>query len=152
MPPGLLSGPPGVILPYLLMREHVVDRLYDQNVGYWQADLQGMSHISHADRAEMLVDYLGVSEKQLVKALEGMIADGNYELAASLLELSGGRFAGSEPVAKLERLIYLKLMEQNQNTDPFKFLLYSAKAGEQVPEIRPRFTGSAERRTNKSNR
>jgi len=42
--------------PYLLLREHVIDRLYDQNVGYWQADLQGITHITRADRAEILVD------------------------------------------------------------------------------------------------
>jgi len=26
-------------------------------------------------------------------------------------------------------------MEKNQNTDPFKFIIYSAKAGEQTPQI-----------------
>ena len=25
-------------LPYLILREHVIDRLYDQNIGYWQSD------------------------------------------------------------------------------------------------------------------
>jgi len=137
MAPDLLGGPPGAILPYLIMREHVIDRLYDQNVGYWQADLQGISHISHAERAEMLVDYLGVSEKQFANALERLIADGKYELAASLLESSQDRFAHSESIAKTERRIYRKLMEQYQNIDPFKFLLYSAKAGEQVPQMGP---------------
>ncbi len=135
IPPDLLAGHPGAHVPYLIMREHVIDRLYDQNVGYWQADLQGLSHISHADHAEILVDYLGVSERQLAKVLERMLTDGKYELAASLLESSGGRFAGSESVAKAERRIYLKLMEQYQNTDPFKFILYSAKAREQTPQM-----------------
>jgi hypothetical protein len=32
-------------------------------------------------------------------------------------------------VAKAERLVYLKLMEKYQNTDPFKFIIYSAQAG-----------------------
>jgi glyoxylase-like metal-dependent hydrolase (beta-lactamase superfamily II) len=137
MPPELLGGPAGAMLPYLLMREHVIDRLYDQNVGYWQADLQGISHISHAERAEMLVDYLGVSERQFAAALERMIADGKYELAAALLESSKDRFARSESIAKTERRIYRKLMEQYQNTDPFKFLLYSARAGEQLPQMGP---------------
>jgi glyoxylase-like metal-dependent hydrolase (beta-lactamase superfamily II) len=137
IPPDLLAGHPGAHVPYLIMREHVIDRLYDQNVGYWQADLRGLSHISHADRAEILVDYIGVSERQLVKALERMLTDGKYELAASLLESSGGRFAGSDSVAKAERRIYLKLMEQYQNTDPFKFILYSAKAREQTPQMAP---------------
>jgi glyoxylase-like metal-dependent hydrolase (beta-lactamase superfamily II) len=134
-PPDLLRGNPDVYMPYFIMREHVIDRLYDQNVGYWQADLEGLDHISRADRAELLVDYLGLSEKQLVEAVGRLAADGKYELAASLLDSSEGRFEHSESVAKAKRLVYLKLMEKNQNTDPFKFILYSAKIGEQTPEI-----------------
>jgi len=135
IPPELLAHHTGAQMPYLLMREHVIDRLYDQNVGYWQTDLKGILHIGAADQAEVLTDYLGVTERQLVKALEHMIADGKYELAASLLESSGDRFAQSESVQKTRRLIYLKLMEQHQNSDPFKFLLFSAKAGVQTPQM-----------------
>ncbi len=135
IPRDLLGGNPDVYLPYLIMREHVIDRLYDQNVGYWQADLQGVDHLGRADRAELLVDYLGLSEKQLGKTVERLAADGKYELAASLLESCRGRFDHSESVAKAERVVYLKLMEKYQNTDPFKFIIYSAKAGEQTPQM-----------------
>ena len=83
----------------------------------------------------MLANYLGVSEANLVTALQGMIKDGKYEQAAWLLETSHGKFAQSESLRKTGRLIYLKLMEQNQNYDPFKFLLYSAKADEQTPQM-----------------
>jgi len=44
-----------------ILREHVIDRLYNQSIGYWQADLQGLAHPSRADRAALLVDYLGLS-------------------------------------------------------------------------------------------
>jgi glyoxylase-like metal-dependent hydrolase (beta-lactamase superfamily II) len=135
VPPELLKDHPAAQVPYLLMREHVIDRLYDQNVGYWQADLAGITHLSRTDHAEILVDYLGLSEAQLVKALQHMVADGKYELAASLLESSRSRFEQSEPLRKTERLIYLKLMEQYQNSDPFKFLLYSAKAKQPTPQM-----------------
>src|ERR1700676_5266552 len=84
---------------YLILREHVIDRLYDQNVGYWQQDLQGAEHLTRAEHAELLVDYLGVSERQLVKAVERLTADGKYELAASLLESCGDRFEHSASVA-----------------------------------------------------
>jgi len=117
------------------LREHVIDRLYDQNVGYWQPDLQGLDHLGRADRAELLVDYLGLSEKQLVKTVELMADDGKYELAASLLESTGGRFDRSESVANAKRLVYLKLMEKHQNTDPFKFIIYSGQIGEQIPQM-----------------
>jgi glyoxylase-like metal-dependent hydrolase (beta-lactamase superfamily II) len=135
IPPDLLHGNPGAYLPYFIMREHVIDRLYDQNVGYWQADLQGMEHLSRADRGELLVDYLGLTEKQLTKAVERLAADGKYELAASLLESSEGRFEHSEPAARAKRLVYLKLMEKHQNTDPFKFIIYSAKIDEQTTQM-----------------
>jgi glyoxylase-like metal-dependent hydrolase (beta-lactamase superfamily II) len=135
VPPGLLGGQEDVYQPYLILREHVIDRLYDQNVGYWQPDLQGLDHLGSSDRAELLVDYLGISEKQLVRTVDRLVADGKYELAAALLESSGSRFEHSDPVAKAKRLVYLKLMEKNQNTDPFKFIIYSAKIGEQTPQM-----------------
>jgi glyoxylase-like metal-dependent hydrolase (beta-lactamase superfamily II) len=135
IPPGLLGGQPDVYQPYLIMREHVIDRLYDQNVGYWQPDLQGLDHLGRADRAELLVDYLGLSEKQLVRTVERLAADGKYELAASLLESSGSRFEHSTSVANAKRLVYLKLMEKHQNTDPFKFIIYSGMISEQIPQM-----------------
>ena len=134
-PSGLVGGNPDLYLPYLIMREHVIDRLYDQNVGYWQADLQGLEHLSRADHAELLVDYLGVSERQMVKTVERLTADGKYELAASLLESSGDRFEHSSSVANAKRVVYLKLMEKHQNSDPFKFIIYSGKIGEQIPQM-----------------
>jgi glyoxylase-like metal-dependent hydrolase (beta-lactamase superfamily II) len=135
IPPGLLSGRPDVLLPYLVMREHVIDRLFAQNVGYWQADLAGLDHLGDADRGGLLVNYLGLSEKQLVRAVYDVAADGKFELAASLLKWSTAHFGRTEHLAKAERLVYLKLMEKYQNTDPFKYILYSAKIGERTPAM-----------------
>ncbi len=134
IPPSLLAGDPDAHLPYLVMREHVINRLYDQQVGYWQPDLQGVDALSRADRGAMLLDYLGVSERQLIKATERMIADGKYELAATTLDWTRGRFAGSTSLAAVERLAYLKLMEKYQEFDPFKFIIYAGKSGEQLPQ------------------
>jgi len=135
IPPDLLKGREDVFQPYLILREHIIDRLYDQNVGYWQPDLQGLDHLGTGDRAELLVDYLGVSDKEVAKAVDRLVADGKYELAASLIEQTGDRFAGSELLARAKRLVYFKLMEKNQNTDPFKFIIYSGKIGEQTPQM-----------------
>src|SRR4030081_690728 len=73
IPPGLLNGRPDALLPFLILREHVIDRLYHQNVGYWQADSEGLDHLGDSDRAELLVDYLGLSEKRLVTASDKMV-------------------------------------------------------------------------------
>jgi glyoxylase-like metal-dependent hydrolase (beta-lactamase superfamily II) len=135
IPPGLLTGDPDVHQPYIVMRENVINRLYDQNVGYWQPDLQGVDYLSRADRGSILIDYLGVSERQLANATERMIADGKYELAATVLEWTKERFAKSKSLAEVERLTYLKLMEKYQEFNPFKFIIYSGKIGARVPQI-----------------
>jgi glyoxylase-like metal-dependent hydrolase (beta-lactamase superfamily II) len=133
IPPDLVTGRPDVFQPYLILREHVIDRLYDQNVGYWQADLEGLDHLGKADRAELFADYLGLSDKQIAKAAERLAADGKYELAAYLLESSRAKFPHSNALVQARRLVYLKLMEKNQNTDPFKFIIYSGQIGAQTP-------------------
>ena len=135
IPPGLLDNQPDVYQPYLILREHVIDRLYDQNVGYWQPDLEGLDHLTRADRGELLVDYLGLSERQLIRTVERLVADGKYELAASLLESTEDRFDHSPSVTNAKRLVYLKLIEKYQNTDPFKFIIYSGRIGEQTPQL-----------------
>jgi glyoxylase-like metal-dependent hydrolase (beta-lactamase superfamily II) len=135
IPPGLLAGDPEAHLPYILIREHAINRIYDQNVGYWQPDLQGVDYLSRADRGSALIDYLGVSERQLIKATERMIAEGKYELAATVLDWTKGRFSGSKALSEVERLAYLKLMEKYQEFDPFKFIIYSGRIGDQTPQM-----------------
>jgi glyoxylase-like metal-dependent hydrolase (beta-lactamase superfamily II) len=137
IPPDLLANQPDAYEPYYILREHVIDRIYDQNVGYWEANLQGLAHPGRANRAELLVDYLGLSQAQIVKAADRLNADGKYELAADLIESAEAKFPSSDSLKRVKRFAYLKLMEQNQNTDPFKFIIYSAKIGEQTPQINP---------------
>src|SRR5215469_16056545 len=135
IPPDLLATQPDAYQPYFILREHVIDRIYDQNVGYWEANLQGLAHPGEMDRAELLVYYLGLSEAQIVNAADRLAADGKYAMAADLIESAGAKFPGSDSVKRAKRFAYLKLMEKNQNTDPFKFIIYSWKVGEQTPQI-----------------
>jgi len=135
IPPDLLATQPDAYEPYYILREHVIDRIYDQNVGYWEANLTGLAHPNRTDRADLLVDYLGLSEAQIVKAADRLAADGKYEMAADLIESAEAKFPGSDSLRRAKRFAYLKLMEKNQNTDPFKFIIYSRRAGEQTPQI-----------------
>src|SRR5262249_6049070 len=123
IPPGLLAMQPDAYEPYYILREHVIDRIYDQNVGYWQANPQGLAHPGRADRAELLVDYLGLSEGQILTAAERLSADGKYEMAADLIESAESKFPSSDSLKRAKRFAYRKLMEKNQNTDPFKFII-----------------------------
>ena len=132
IPPGLVAGDAALHLPYLVLRENVINRIYDQHVGYWQPDLEGVDYLSAADRGALLVDYLGVSESRLADAVRKMIADGDYELAAQALDWTRGRFPSSRSLSELERQVYFKLAEKYQGYSPFKYIVYAdrmAKAG-----------------------
>jgi glyoxylase-like metal-dependent hydrolase (beta-lactamase superfamily II) len=135
IPPDLLVNQPDAHQPYYILREHVIDRVYDQNVGYWEANLQGLAHPGRMDRAELLFDYLGLSDTQIVKAADRLAADGKYAMAAELIESAEAKFPASNSLKHAKRFVYLKLMEKNQNTDPFKFIIYSAKISEPTPQI-----------------
>jgi glyoxylase-like metal-dependent hydrolase (beta-lactamase superfamily II) len=137
IPPGLLAGEAGAQLAYLVMRENVINRVFDEAVGYWQPDLQGMDILGRSDRESMLVDYLGVTESRLSQGVERMIADGKYELAASTLDWTRGRYPDSTRLESMERLAYLKLMEKYQEFNPFKFIVYSGKGGLDLPQLDP---------------
>ena len=72
-----------------------------------------------------------------MKAAERLSADGKYAMAAELLETAEPKFPNSEALKRAKRFAYLKLTEKNQNTDPFKFIIYSSRAGVQTPQINP---------------
>ena len=133
IPPGLLEGDPAPQVAYLVMRENVINRLYDQQVGYWQADLQGLDQLTRADHGAALVDYLRLSERQISDAAQRMIADGRHELAANLLDAARTRYSGSAELASVERLAYLKLMEKYADINPFKFIIYTVRSDGVVP-------------------
>jgi glyoxylase-like metal-dependent hydrolase (beta-lactamase superfamily II) len=127
--PGVLQDPE-LQLPYLLFRESVINRIYDQRVGPWQPDLAGVDVLTQADRGALLVDYLGVTEPRLVAAVQKLTADGRYELAATALEWAAPRYPRSAALQDAQRFVYQKLTEKYQSVNIFKFMLYAAKAGE----------------------
>lgn len=135
MPPTLAKSPSSVHLAYLLMREHMVNRLYDQHSGYWQNGLHGLDVLTDADHGAALVDYLGASEAQVAAAVERMVADGRHELAAQTLRWARTRLPHSERLDALQRVAYLKLMEKYQEFDPFKVIVYAGQIDQAIPPV-----------------
>jgi alkyl sulfatase BDS1-like metallo-beta-lactamase superfamily hydrolase len=132
IPPRLLTDHPATHLAYLVLRENVINRLYDQTVGYWQTDLAGMDYVSRADRGSALVDYLGLSDRELAAAAERMIRDGKHELAAQLVDAARERLPQSAELARVHRLAYLKLKEKYADSNPFKFIVYNSRLGDEA--------------------
>jgi glyoxylase-like metal-dependent hydrolase (beta-lactamase superfamily II) len=122
-------------LAYLVMRENIINRVFDQHSGYWQNGLQGLDALSDADHGAALVDYLGLSEARIVAGAHRMIADGRHELAAATLRAAAARLPSSGRVRDAQRVVYLKLMEKNQELNPFKFILYAGQIDQSTMQM-----------------
>jgi glyoxylase-like metal-dependent hydrolase (beta-lactamase superfamily II) len=135
IPPTLEPSSASVHLAYLVLRENTINRLFQQHSGYWQNGLQGLDALSDADHGAELIDYLGLSESQVLAAVDRMVADGRHELAASTLRAARARLPPSERLSASRRVVYLKLMEQVQEFSPFKFILYAGQIDQATAQM-----------------
>ena len=133
--PPFINETPEVHLPYLVLRENFINRIYDQNVGYWQPDLKGMDYLSQREIASAFTDYLAVTEKQLADAIKSMVKSGDHELAGWLSIISLAQFPESEKLKKEKVSSFLKLKEKYQEFNPFKFVIYSEVIDNETPQL-----------------
>jgi glyoxylase-like metal-dependent hydrolase (beta-lactamase superfamily II) len=136
IPPGLLEDPDMHFL-YLVLRENFINRVYDQNVGYWEWDLAGMDHLSAEEHGAALTRYLGLSEPRLAEAVGEMLANGDYHLAARIAGWALTQFPESADLTALRTRAFLKLKEKYQFINPFKLIVYSEVAGDETPQLEP---------------
>ena len=137
VPPSLEASGTDVHFAYLILRENLIDRLFDQHSGYWQNGLKGLDHVSDADRGAALEDYLGLTESRVAAAAQKMIADGRHELAADLVRSWRARHPQDRGLDAMNRLVYLKLMEKYQEFNPFKFIVYGSQIDQPTAQMSP---------------
>jgi hypothetical protein len=134
MPPFIHQNP-DVQLPFLVMRENVINRAYDQNVGYWQPDLQGMDHLSQEEFGALLTRYLELSEHELARAIEKMLSSGDHELGARTTTWALTQYPSNKKLQELKEIAFLKLKEKYQEFNPFKFIIYSQSIHHETPQL-----------------
>jgi len=135
VPPTLRASTANVQLAYLVLRENVINRLFDQQSGYWRNGLHGLDALTDADRGDALADYLGLTADKIASAAQDMIRDGRHELAAELIRWARSRYPASESLAAARRLVHVKLMEKYQEYNPFKVIVYAGEIGMHIPQI-----------------
>jgi glyoxylase-like metal-dependent hydrolase (beta-lactamase superfamily II) len=140
MPPSLEVASSSVHLAYLVMRENLINRVFDQHSGYWQNGLKGLDALSDADHGAALVDYLRLDDAQIAAGAQRMVADGRHELAAVTLRSALARSPASPTLRAAYRAATHKLMEQVQEFNPFKFIVY----GQQIQESTAQMDASPE--------
>jgi len=133
--PALLQGHPAAVVPYLVSRDHFIERLYHQRTGYWQPDGQGLDPRSPEERAAALDLLAGGKADAFVTAAATLTGQGDLALALEILTPGLLRHPESGELAELRREVLVRLMEQHQLSDPFRFLVYAELAATEVSPV-----------------
>jgi glyoxylase-like metal-dependent hydrolase (beta-lactamase superfamily II) len=130
--PEVLRNHPKAVVPYLTIRPYFAARLYHQHAGYWQPDLQGLQLFTAAERAAALNLLAGGSEQQFITTAQTLLSQGDHALALDIIDPALLAHPASTTLAALRQAALHRLIEQHQQNDPFKFLIYAELAGTQI--------------------
>jgi glyoxylase-like metal-dependent hydrolase (beta-lactamase superfamily II) len=133
--PAVLRDHPTAVVPYLVTRDHFTERLYHQRTGYWQPDLRGLEPATAAEHAAALDLLAGGREEQFAAAAATLIGQDDHALALQIIQPGLLRHPASTTLAGLRATALHRLMEQYQQFDPFKFLIYAELADAEIGPV-----------------
>jgi glyoxylase-like metal-dependent hydrolase (beta-lactamase superfamily II) len=130
--PRELEPHPDAVLPFLLMRDNFIKRMYAQRTGYWKADGEGMESLSNEDWGAALTLVAGGGEEPLARAAAALAERGDFAMALRIADLALAAHPRSGALAQARRRALAGLRAKYQ-FNPFKFLIYSEMASTELP-------------------
>jgi glyoxylase-like metal-dependent hydrolase (beta-lactamase superfamily II) len=134
--PAVLRDHPAAVVPYLVIRDAFIARLYHQRTGYWQPDGQGLDPRSAEETAAALDLLAGEKADAFAHAAATLADQGDLALALETITPGLLRHPDSSELAELRQAVLARLMEQRQLLDPFGFVFYAELAGAELPPVR----------------
>jgi len=136
LPEGLRATPKAVV-PYLVVRDHFLERLHRQNAGYWQSDGEGVESFTRAEWAAMLDGFGDGSDGPFIRVAEDLLQRGDAPLAVRVAELGLLRHANSGKLQDTRKRALSMCIDRYSLADPFRFIVYSQWAGTPSRPVTP---------------
>jgi glyoxylase-like metal-dependent hydrolase (beta-lactamase superfamily II) len=133
--PDSLRESPASVVPYLVIREHFVQRMYRDHTGYWEPGAQGLEPVSAAARAAALDLLAGHRPEPFIDAAAALLAERDSALALEIATAGLARYPDDADLAALRKHALYQLMERHQLQDPFRFLIYAELAGVELGPV-----------------
>jgi glyoxylase-like metal-dependent hydrolase (beta-lactamase superfamily II) len=133
--PSVLRPHPQAVIPFLLARDQVIQRVYHQRTGYWKPDGDGMEVFAPKEWAAALDLLGGGKEEAFVRSAQVLLERRDHALALKLTDLGLLNYPTSQPLTSLRRQALDRLREKYQQLNPFKFIIYSEWAGAELPPL-----------------
>lgn len=133
--PASLRATPAAVQPYLLIRDNLIQRVYNEQAGTWQANGDGMDHHTRAEWAAAIDIVGGGTDAAFVRAITELERRGDAALALHVAELGLARYPGSAALQRGRARALRTLRELTSQTDPFRFIVYTEQAGATLPPV-----------------
>src|SRR5215470_17947986 len=133
--PVSLREHPTAVMPYLVMRDNFVKRVYHLSTGYWKPDGEGMEVLAPAEWAAALDLLGGHREDAFVRSVRALAERGDDVLALKLAQVGLVRYPTSEALVALRRRALDSMRLRHQQLSPFKFIIYSEWAGAELSPV-----------------
>jgi hypothetical protein len=124
VPHDLLRQTPDAVVPYLVLREHFINRRVDRKRGYWRPGFAGADTLTRRELGAILTHYADLSESDQIAMVERMVQAGDHELALRTLEWLLPHRPTNEALLRLRRETLLSLVARSQTIDAFKLIWY----------------------------
>jgi glyoxylase-like metal-dependent hydrolase (beta-lactamase superfamily II) len=126
--PKVLKDHPLAVIPYLVTRDHFIQRVHRQRTGYWHPGGEGVEHFTPAELAAAADLLGGGTAAAFVAAGAELTRRGEHALALRILDLGLLRHPGTPGLLDLRQHVLRRLAERHQLLDPFKFAYYTGLA------------------------
>jgi glyoxylase-like metal-dependent hydrolase (beta-lactamase superfamily II) len=133
--PTSLRAHPHAVLPFLVVRDQVIQRVAHQRTGYWKPDGDGIDVVAPREWAGVLNLLAGGQEGAFVRAARALVEQGDEALALKLADLGLLTYPASRVLPELRRHALDRLRTRHQALNPFKFIVYSEWAGVDLPPV-----------------
>jgi glyoxylase-like metal-dependent hydrolase (beta-lactamase superfamily II) len=133
--PANLRENPKAVIPYLVVRDNFLKRLYLQKAGYWQGDGEGMDSFTRAEQAAVLDRFGDGSDAPFARVVEGLLASGDAPLALRVADLGLLQHANSGTLQRARKQALSMMIERYGPVDPFRFIVYSQWADTPLREV-----------------
>lgn len=131
--PAVLKDHPVAVRPYLITRDHFIQRVHRQRTGYWHARGEGVEHFT-PDELAAAADLLGGGTTAAFQAAAAELTRrGEPALALRILDLGLLSHPGAADLADLRRGVLHRLAEREQLINPFKFAYYAGLLDLELP-------------------
>ncbi|HWE22632.1 MAG TPA: MBL fold metallo-hydrolase [Myxococcales bacterium] len=133
--PASLRETPKAVLPFLVVRDHFLQRLQRQHGGYWDSAGDGIEVLTRADWAALLDQMGDGSDAPFARVADDLLARGDGPLALKVAEMGLLRHADSERLRHARTKALAMLIDRYGPVDPFRFIVYSQWANSPVRPV-----------------